>query len=117
MARVQVHRPPRSHPRPVPATEFVIAAPPVVQGRFSATLMEVLFPVLGSLAMVAFAFIYPNKLFLFVACGFVALSIVFSVGMRLSQKRQGKKSARAQRMRYRAYLATCEAQLRQLAAI
>ena len=110
------HRPPRDFPAQVPTDEIVIAAPPASHGGQRQTLLYVLFPIIGSLGIFAFALVYRNRLFLYVACAMVAITIVFAFGLRWSQNRQGKKAARRQRRRYREYLTQRETLLADVAA-
>ena len=93
-----------------------MAAPPQAVDPTKQTLLYALFPVVGSLGLFAFAIVYDNKLFIYVACAMVAITLLFAVGMRWSQKRSGKKTARRQRKRYREYLGGEEETLRELAA-
>ena len=110
------HRPPRDFPAPVPPDEIVIAAPPASHSGQRQTLLYVLFPIIGSLGIFAFALVYRNRLFLYVACAMVAITILFALGLHWSQKRQGKKAARRQRRRYREYLTERETLLADIAA-
>ena len=74
-----------------------------------------LFPVVGSLSMVAFALAYGNRIFLYIAIGMVVLALVYAVAVRRGQKRSGRKSARRRRRRYREHLADQEARLADVA--
>jgi S-DNA-T family DNA segregation ATPase FtsK/SpoIIIE len=104
------HRPPRSFPPALPDRPVVIAQPPQLSGR-GAGLLQMLMPALGTLGIVAFAFIVPNKLFLIVAGGFVALSLVSVLASYWAQRRSGKRSARTERRLYRAHLERREHEL------
>jgi S-DNA-T family DNA segregation ATPase FtsK/SpoIIIE len=73
-------------------------------------------PVLGSLGIVAFALVSPNKLFLIVAGAFVAISLFSVLASYWAQRRSGKLSARAQRRLYRRHLAEREVALAELAS-
>lgn len=110
------HRPPRAWPAPVPAERIAIAPPPTEATTSYGGFTQLMFPLLGGLGIFAFALVYPNRLFLYVAIAMVALSILMVVAMRVSQRRQGKKSARRQRRRYRAYLTEQDGRLHQIAA-
>ena len=66
------HRPPRSFPPALPSEKIVIARPPTLSRRGASAFVQMVLPVLGSLGIVAFALIMPNKLFLIVAGAFVA---------------------------------------------
>ena len=98
------HRPPRSFPPALPSEKIVVARPPTLSRRGAGTLVQMILPVLGSLGIVAFAVIMPNKLFLIVAGAFVAIAVFSVVASHLAQRRSGKLSARAERRLYRAHL-------------
>ncbi|HTX32690.1 MAG TPA: type VII secretion protein EccCb [Solirubrobacteraceae bacterium] len=104
------HRPPRSFPPALPGQPIVIAQPPQLSRR-STGLLQMLMPALGTLGIVAFAFIVPNKLFLIVAGAFVAISLVSVLASYLTQRRSGKRSARSERRLYRAHLEKRESEL------
>ncbi len=108
LASPALHRPPRDFPPPVPSERILLATPPTVGSGHAEGWMHVLFPVVGSLSMVAFALAYGNKIFLYIASGMVVLALVYAIAMRSGQKRSGKKSARRQRRRYREYLVAQE---------
>jgi hypothetical protein len=59
---VVVHRPVRAHPRPPPAGELVVAAPPVVGWTAAgvAGWLQYLVPLAGSGGSVAFLFAFPG---------------------------------------------------------
>jgi S-DNA-T family DNA segregation ATPase FtsK/SpoIIIE len=105
------HRPPRSFPPALPDQKIVIAKPPELARRGVGGLVQLLLPVLGTLGIVAFAVIMPNKLFLIVAGAFVLIAIFSVVASYWSQRRSGKLSARTERRLYRAHLAERERQL------
>jgi S-DNA-T family DNA segregation ATPase FtsK/SpoIIIE len=102
------HRPPRSFPPALRNGEVVIARPPVLSRRGVGGMLQMLLPALGSLGIVAFALVTPNKLFLIVAGVFVAISLLSVVASYWAQRRSGKISARAQRRLYRRHLAERE---------
>ncbi len=108
------HRPPRSFPPAVPAEKIVIARPPALSRRGAGGMVQMILPVLGSLGIVAFAFIMPNKLFLIVAGAFVAIAVISVVASHWAQRRSGKLSARAERRLYRAHLEERRARLEQV---
>jgi S-DNA-T family DNA segregation ATPase FtsK/SpoIIIE len=98
------HRPPRSFPPALPSEKIVVARPPTLSRRGAGTFVQMILPVLGSLGIVAFAVIMPNKLFLIVAGAFVAIAVFSVLASHLAQRRSGKLSARAERRLYRAHL-------------
>ena len=77
--------------------------------------MQILLPALGTLGIVAFVVVMPNKLFLVVAGAFVLMTLASVLGMYWSQRRSGKLSARSQRRLYRAHLAQRELELEAVA--
>ena len=105
------HRPPRSFPPALPTSPIVVAQPPQLARRGAGGIVQMLLPVLGTLGIVAFAFIIPNKLFLIVAGAFVAISLVSVIASYWAQRRTGKRSARAERRLYRAHLDQREREL------
>ncbi|HEY2771973.1 MAG TPA: type VII secretion protein EccCb [Solirubrobacteraceae bacterium] len=98
------HRPPRSFPPALPKDKIVVARPPTLNRRGVGTFVQMILPVLGSLGIVAFAIIMPNKLFLIVAGVFVAIAVFSVVASHFAQRRSGKQSARSERRLYRAHL-------------
>lgn len=98
------HRPPRSFPPPVPKEPVRLAAPPVEPPSAQHSLIQTLFPVVGSVGLLGFALIYHNRTFLYIAVAMVLLMLVFSVALRWSQKRGVRKKAAADARRYGKYL-------------
>jgi S-DNA-T family DNA segregation ATPase FtsK/SpoIIIE len=109
------HRPPRKFPPAVRTDEVVIARPPTL-GQRGVGLVQLLMPVLGTLGIVAFAVVVPNKLFLIVAGAFLAISLASVALTYVTQRRSGKKSARRQRLLYREHLVKREDLLGQIVA-
>ena len=91
------HRPPRSFPPALPDQKIVVAKPPELARRGVGGLVQLLLPVLGTLGIVAFAVIMPNKLFLIVAGAFVLIAIFSVVAVSLKKKISGKLSAPTER--------------------
>ncbi|HEX5782034.1 MAG TPA: type VII secretion protein EccCa, partial [Solirubrobacteraceae bacterium] len=58
----------------------------------------------GGVGMVGFALVYGNTLFLYIAGAMIFLLLMFSVGMRWSQKRAVRKRAADEARRYSKYL-------------
>ena len=98
------HRPPREYPSAVPSEPLRIAPPPTQPPPPHTSLIQVLFPVIGGVGLVGFAIVYDNSAFLIVAGAMIALLLVFSIGMRWSQKRAVRKRAAADARRYAKYL-------------
>ncbi len=109
------HRPPRDYPPLLGPRELPVPLPPPSDDAIRISWMQGLLPLIGSLGMVGFALIYPNRLFLYVSIGMVAASVFASVGVIASQKRQSKRQARRQRERYAAFLDRTERTLRDAA--
>src|SRR5215208_1115466 len=78
------HRPPREYPSAVPSERLRIAPPPTQPTPAHNSVIQMLFPVVGGLGMVGFAFVYRNSTFLYVAGGIVLLMLLFSFGIRWS---------------------------------
>ncbi len=105
------HRPPREYPPAVPTEKLRIAAPPTQPTPPHTSIIQMLFPVVGGLGMIGYAFVYRNPTFLYVAGGMVAMMLLFSVGMRWSQKRGVRKRAAQEARKYAKYLREQEAEL------
>jgi S-DNA-T family DNA segregation ATPase FtsK/SpoIIIE len=88
----------------VPSEKLRIAAPPTQPAPPNASIIQLLFPIVGGLGMVGYAFVYRNPTFLYVAGGMLMLMLLFSVGMRWSQKRGVRKRAAQDARRYAKYL-------------
>jgi S-DNA-T family DNA segregation ATPase FtsK/SpoIIIE len=109
------HRPPRSFPPALPRQPVVIAQPPALARRSVGGIVQMALPVLGTLGILAFAFVMPSKVFLIVGGVFVGLAVISVLGSYWSQKRSGKLSARTERRLYRAHLQERERQLQTIA--
>jgi S-DNA-T family DNA segregation ATPase FtsK/SpoIIIE len=97
----------------VPTEKLRIAAPPTQPAPPHTSIIQLLFPVVGGLGMVGYAFVYRNPTFLYVAGGMLTLMLLFSVGMRWSQKRGVRKRAAQDARRYAKYLREQEGELAQ----
>ena len=91
---VPMHRPARVFPEPVPTEPAVIAAPPAIPSQSRGGWVQILFPLVGSLGMVAFALAYRNILFLAVAGSIAILTTSVWVAMRVQQRRSAKRQRR-----------------------
>ena len=98
------HRPPREYPPAVPSERLRIAPPPTQPPPPHTSLIQLLFPVVGGVGLVGFAIVYRNSMFLIVAGAMIVLLLLFSIGMRWSQKRQVRKRAAEDARRYAKYL-------------
>jgi S-DNA-T family DNA segregation ATPase FtsK/SpoIIIE len=105
------HRPPREYPPAVPSERLRIAAPPSQPQPPHTSIIQMLFPVVGGVSMVGFALVYGNTLFLYIAGAMITLLLLFSIGMRWSQKRSVRKRAADEARRYAKYLREQDAEL------
>jgi DNA segregation ATPase FtsK/SpoIIIE, S-DNA-T family len=108
--RLPVHRPARLHPRPPPADELVVAAPPTAGGTGSilAWWLQYLVPLLGSGGSVAFLFAVPgprSAWLVAAVAGVAVVSVALGLGLRLVERRAARRASRRQRDRYLAHLA------------
>jgi DNA segregation ATPase FtsK/SpoIIIE, S-DNA-T family len=105
------HRPPRAWPEPAPSAEMRIHAPPTKPEPPSGGMVHAMFPAMGSFGLLAFALVYRNKLFMYIAIGLVCLSILLAFLIRWSQVRSVKKRRKRNRHKYRMYLTRVERDL------
>ncbi|HEX6675832.1 MAG TPA: type VII secretion protein EccCb [Actinomycetes bacterium] len=101
---VLFHRPARAFPEPVAGEPVLVAAPPTLDPPSPRAFLQVLLPLVGSLGMASFAFVYRNPLFLAVAGGIVVLSVVLAVAMYVGQRRGSRRKRRRDTERYHAHL-------------
>jgi len=102
---VVFHRPARSFPEPPPSERIEVAGPPSVPSGTQWSFLQLMLPVVGSLGMLGFALVYRNALFLMVAGGIAALTVVIWIGIRVQQVREARRNRRKAAARYRTYLA------------
>ena len=76
------HRPPREWPEAAPSDDFRIHPPPTKPEPPTGGLVQAMFPAIGSFGLLAFAFMYRNKLFMYIAVGLVCLSLVLAFLIR-----------------------------------
>src|ERR687896_187544 len=105
------HRPPREWPEPAPSEELRIHAPPTKPEPPTGGMVHAMFPAIGSFGLLAFALVYRNKLFMYIALGLVCLSILLAFLIRYSQVRSVKKRRKRNRRKYRMYLTRVERDL------
>src|SRR5918992_2214468 len=106
---VVVHRPVRAYPRPVPAAELTVAAPPTVgwTGSGAAAWLQYLVPLLGSGGSMAFLFAVPGPRpawLVALVIGAAVASVVAGLGIRLVERRAARRARRRDRSRYLAHL-------------
>ncbi|MDQ3916116.1 MAG: type VII secretion protein EccCb [Actinomycetota bacterium] len=99
-----IHRPARIFPEPLPRERISVAAPPRIQDPGTGGFFQFLFPLVGSLGMLGFAFIYRNVLFLIIAGVVAGLMVTMSIGLRVQQKRARARTRARQAGRYRQHL-------------
>jgi DNA segregation ATPase FtsK/SpoIIIE, S-DNA-T family len=105
------HRPPRGWPEPAPSDDLRIHAPPTKPEPPTGGMVHAMFPAIGSFGLLAFALVYRNKLFMYIAIGLVCLSILLAFLIRWSQVRSVKKRRKRNRRKYRMYLTRVERDL------
>jgi DNA segregation ATPase FtsK/SpoIIIE, S-DNA-T family len=120
-AGVVVHRPVRAHPRPPPAGELVVAAPPVVGWAASslAGWLQYLVPLVGSGGSVAFLFAFPGPRpawLVALVIGAAAASVAVGLALRLAERRAARRARRRERARYLAHLRQVASAVERLAA-
>src|ERR671932_1136494 len=115
--QLSFHRPPRAYPAAVPDEPMRIAAPPTEPPPVHTSLIQVLFPLVGGVGLVGFALVYRNTTFLYVAGAMLVLMLLFSVGLRFSQRRGVRKRAAADARRYARYLGERDRELAEAGAL
>ena len=118
---VPVHRPVRAHPRPLPAVELTVAAPPTV-AEAAASLagwLQYLVPLVGGGGSVAFLFAVPGPRpawLVALVAGAAVASVAAGLGLRLVERRAARRARRRQRSRYLAHLEQVAVDANRLAA-
>jgi S-DNA-T family DNA segregation ATPase FtsK/SpoIIIE len=112
-----VHRPERTWPVRPPEGPVVLAAPPVTPEPESGGVWTTLLPVLGSLGIVAFAFVIRSVLYLVVATLMVVAMVGGTVGMRVVQRRRETERRERLRRQYLAHAAAAEDRARAAALV
>jgi S-DNA-T family DNA segregation ATPase FtsK/SpoIIIE len=111
--RFVVHRPARSHPRPVPTGEVVVAPPPIRRGAATGWLPALL-PLLGSAgSLLLLGATAPGRRWLVLA---VIGSLLLSLGATLVPPLRQRRDARRRRARYLDHLADVARALERTAA-
>jgi S-DNA-T family DNA segregation ATPase FtsK/SpoIIIE len=116
-----VHRPVRAYPRPLPAIELTVAAPPTIGWTASslAGWLQYLVPLVGSGGSVAFLFAIPGPRpawLIALVAGAAVASVVAGLALRLLERRSARRARRRERSRYLAHLEQIAIQVNQLAA-
>ena len=105
----RIHRPERSWPHPPGPAGIELTAPPSPPEEGSSRLTALL-PALGSLAMVGFAFLIHNLLYLVVIGAMVVVMVGAGLATTLSQRRRRARRWARTRQRYKAHLESVRAQ-------
>ncbi|MGH2821271.1 MAG: type VII secretion protein EccCa, partial [Actinomycetota bacterium] len=108
---IPFHRPARIFPAPLPTAPLRIVTPPTIPESNQGSLLQVLFPLIGSATLVGFAVISGNRLYLAIAIGIAVLMVGIGIAIRVQMKRQVKKQRRENVQKYRDYLARLRAHL------
>jgi DNA segregation ATPase FtsK/SpoIIIE, S-DNA-T family len=116
-----VHRPVRAYPRPLPAIELTVAAPPTIGWSASslAGWLQYLVPLVGGGGSVAFLFAIPGPRpawLIALVAGAAVASVVAGLVLRLVERRSARRARRRERSRYLAHLERIAIQANQLAA-
>jgi S-DNA-T family DNA segregation ATPase FtsK/SpoIIIE len=107
--RVRLHRPERSWPHPPAAGPIELTAPPSPPDDGSGAWTSAL-PVLGSLAMVGFAFLIHNLVYLIVISAMIMAMVGAGLAASLSQRRRRRRRWERTAARYRAHVEVARAQ-------
>ncbi len=106
---LRIHRPERSWPHPPGPGGIELTAPPSPPDEASSR-MTALLPALGSLAMVGFAFLIHNLVYLVVIGGMVVVMVGAGLATTMSQRRRRARRWVRTRQRYKAHLESVRAQ-------
>jgi DNA segregation ATPase FtsK/SpoIIIE, S-DNA-T family len=121
ISTTSVHRPVRAHPRPLPAIELTVAAPPTV-GRTASDLagwLQYLLPLVGGGGSIAMLFAIPGPRPVWLVAlvlGAAVTSVVAGFGLRLVERRATRRARRRERARYLDHLEGIAVQADRLAA-
>jgi DNA segregation ATPase FtsK/SpoIIIE, S-DNA-T family len=104
-----VHRPVRAYPRPLPAADLTVAAPPTLGGSISgaAGWLQYLVPLVGGGGSVAFLLAVPGPRsgwLVALVVGAAVASVAAGLGLRLVERRAARRARRRERARYLAHL-------------
>ncbi|HET6752062.1 MAG TPA: FtsK/SpoIIIE domain-containing protein, partial [Actinomycetes bacterium] len=116
-----VHRPVRAYPRPLPAIDLTVAAPPTIGWTASslAGWLQYLVPLVGSGGSVAFLFAIPGPRpawLIALVVGAAVASVLAGLVLRLVERRTARRARRRERSRYLAHLEQVAIQANRLAA-
>jgi DNA segregation ATPase FtsK/SpoIIIE, S-DNA-T family len=116
-----VHRPVRAYPRPLPAVDVTVAAPPTIGWTASSLVgwLQYLVPLVGSGGSVAFLFAIPGPRpawLIALVAGAAVASVVAGLVLRLVERRSARRARRHERSRYLAHLERIAIRANHLAA-
>jgi DNA segregation ATPase FtsK/SpoIIIE, S-DNA-T family len=111
------HRPERTWPVRPPAGPIILAAPPVAPEPEPGGAWMTLLPLLGSLGIVAFAFVVRSVIYLVVAALMVVAMVGGTLGMRVIQRRRDSERRDRLGRQYLAHTAAAEARANAAARI
>ena len=113
--RFRIHRPERSWPHPPVPGPIELIAPPAPPDDGTGKLASML-PLLGSVAMVGFAFLIHNLVYLIVIAVMVLAMVGAGLATSMSQRRRRARAWTATQHRYTAHLELVRAQAMAAAA-
>ncbi|MGH2817261.1 MAG: type VII secretion protein EccCb [Actinomycetota bacterium] len=111
---VYFHRAARVFPPPLDSEPISMAPPPRVGTAPQGSIFQMFLPMLGSVSLIAFSFVYNNPIFRLIAIGVAVLMLTVGIGMRLQQKHQFKKQRRRNAELYRRYVSDLDDRLKGL---
>jgi S-DNA-T family DNA segregation ATPase FtsK/SpoIIIE len=109
------YRPARTHPRPPPSDEVVVAAPPTVPATPGSGWLSALLPLAGCAGSAGLLLLLPGRRPALTAA-LVAAAVLGSAASGLWPRRLERRARRRARARYLAHLATVRARLDEVAA-
>jgi S-DNA-T family DNA segregation ATPase FtsK/SpoIIIE len=110
------HRPARVFPEPFDAEPVTVAGPPLVPEGRRGLALQLALPLVGSLSIVGFAFIFRNILFIVVAAAVAGISALVTIAVAVQQRRADRRGRRHKAARYREHLDDVVARLERVAA-
>ncbi|HWB34743.1 MAG TPA: hypothetical protein VHA75_01835, partial [Rugosimonospora sp.] len=116
MSRLAFHRPARFLPPRLPDEKVVLPTPPEAQGGSGASQwMNMLLPLLSSVAMAGYMITFGRPLLIVVGIVFVLVSVGTTITMRVQMRSANRRAGKRQRARYHNHLAAVRDQARGVA--
>lgn len=112
-----LHRPERLWPVSPEPGPIQLEAPPANTAKAAGGALSTLLPLVGSLSMIAFAFIIHSLIYLIVIGVMVVAMVGAGLGTQLTQVRAQRRRWRGIDQRYRAHLESCRAEAAHAAAV